>query len=148
MFNLDPIDEMLRKQLTLTEVSRLFSCNFLLTFKPVQVISGDDDIPKRDDIGERRRKHELRVLAGAGIKTEDDEGEDLGFAEADGSSDEEDDVEDDTNDMDASEDEFYKQVKEKRAERLATKKQMYSRFVDALFLPVYDVLDIFRVKMV
>ncbi|TXG73599.1 hypothetical protein EZV62_002178 [Acer yangbiense] len=87
-----------------------------------EVISGDDDLPKRDDIGERRRKHELRVLAGAGIKFEDDDaGEELGTP----NSDEDGDMEE--GDTGESEDEFYKQVKQQRAAKHAAKAEIYTR---------------------
>lgn len=88
-----------------------------------KVVSGDDDLPKRDDIGERRRKHELRVLAGAGIRTEDDDGDDqmtdLGPNEVT-------DEEEDGGSGD-SENEFYKQVEQLRAAKLAAKAETYSR---------------------
>lgn len=88
-----------------------------------KVVSGDDDLPKRDDIGERRRKHELRVLAGAGIKSQDEFGDEDGNVDVD--ADEDDDMEEsDTGD---SEDEYYKQVKQLRAAKLAAKAEMYSR---------------------
>ncbi|KAH7572892.1 hypothetical protein JRO89_XS03G0030100 [Xanthoceras sorbifolium] len=101
------------------------SCKYLLLlgfFFFLKVVSGDDDLPKRDDIGERRRKHELRVLAGAGINSEDDAGEELGTL----NSDKDDDMEDgDTGGE--SEDEFYKQVKQHRAAKLAAKAEIYTR---------------------
>jgi len=96
----------------------------------LKVVSGDDDLPKRDDIGERRRKHELRVLAGAGIKSEDGvEDDEVGNVEDEvGNVDA--DMEDD--DIGDSEVEYYKQVEKRRAAKLAAKAEIYSRYVSAL----------------
>ncbi|QCD83129.1 U3 small nucleolar RNA-associated protein 3 [Vigna unguiculata] len=104
------------------KVSQFLNANM----KKPKVVSGDDDLPKRDEIGERRRKHELRVLAGAGINTEDDDdndeddqmGGDLGPDEVE-------DADDDAGSGD-SENEFYKQVEQLRAAKLAAK-EAYSR---------------------
>ncbi|KAG2409111.1 uncharacterized protein HKW66_Vig0039330 [Vigna angularis] len=106
------------------KVSQFLNANM----KKPKVVSGDDDLPKRDEIGERRRKHELRVLAGAGIKTEDDDdsdrddqmGGDLGPDEVE-------DADDDDNGSGDSENEFYKQVEQLRAAKLAAKAEAYSR---------------------
>ncbi|KAJ6975760.1 hypothetical protein NC653_031554 [Populus alba x Populus x berolinensis] len=69
----------------------------------------------RDDIGERTRKHELRVLADAGVKTEDE----LAIE-----SDKNDDMDEDA---ESSEDDLYEQVKQKRAAKLAAKAEIYTR---------------------
>ncbi|WVZ26128.1 hypothetical protein V8G54_004672 [Vigna mungo] len=106
------------------KVSQFLNANM----KKPKVVSGDDDLPKRDEIGERRRKHELRVLAGAGIKTEDDDdsdrddqmGGDLGPDEVE-------DADDDDVGSGDSENEFYKQVEQLRAAKLAAKAEAYSR---------------------
>ncbi|KAJ9541389.1 hypothetical protein OSB04_027895 [Centaurea solstitialis] len=90
--------------------------------KKPRVISGDDDLPKRDDIGERRRKHEMRVLAGAGVQSDDDLHDDEpGALEGDGVNDTNEDSETD------SESDLYKETKMKRDAKLAAKAQKYSR---------------------
>uniref|UniRef100_A0A2N9GIL8 Sas10 C-terminal domain-containing protein n=1 Tax=Fagus sylvatica TaxID=28930 RepID=A0A2N9GIL8_FAGSY len=81
-----------------------------------------------DDIGERRRKHELRVLAGAGNKSEYDVGDEIDNFEADGDADMGDgDVDMGDGDTGDSEDEYHKQVEQRRAAKLAAKAEMYSR---------------------
>lgn len=67
-------------------------------------VSGDDDIPKRDEIGERRRKHELRVLARVGTNAR---GEDK----------------DDDDEASESEDEFYRDVKRQKIEKRLGREQ-------------------------
>ncbi|OMP06661.1 Sas10/Utp3/C1D [Corchorus capsularis] len=99
-----------------------------------KVVSGDDDLPKRDDIGERRRKHELRVLAGAAVNSEDDHGNDASEDDRGVSVEENGDTED-SEDLEDSEDEFYKQVKENRAAKLAAKAEKYTRTSEPSSLP-------------
>ncbi|KAI9072454.1 hypothetical protein K1719_045584 [Acacia pycnantha] len=102
-----------------------------LNRKKPRVISGDDDLPKRDDIGERRRKFELRAISSAGLKSEDVDEEigDPGF------SDQEDGASED------SENDLYEQIKQQRAERLAAKSKIYSRNSEVPNLPEPDTLD-------
>ncbi|RID70174.1 hypothetical protein BRARA_C02216 [Brassica rapa] len=100
------------------------------TKRKPKTVSGDDDLPQRDDIGERRRKFELKVLAGAGVKSEEDGKNE---SEVFGSDDDNDKDEDDDNDMVDSdsesegEDEFYKQVKQNKQAKRAAKAEIYSR---------------------
>ncbi|KAF5768794.1 putative sas10 domain-containing protein [Helianthus annuus] len=90
--------------------------------KKPRVVSGDDDLPTRDDIGERRRKHEMRVLTNAGIHSDDD---DLQENERETSEvDEDGETEDGDSD---SESDLYEQTKLKRDAKLAAKSQKYSR---------------------
>ncbi|KAI3459829.1 hypothetical protein Pfo_016492 [Paulownia fortunei] len=94
-----------------------------------KVISGDDDIPKRDDIGERRRKHELRVLAGAGIKSVDDVEDENANLSSDG-------VADVNGESDTDSDlEYYKQVERQHAAKLTAKSDKYSRTPEVSSLP-------------
>lgn len=88
-----------------------------------KTVSGDDDLPARDDIGERRRKFELRVLAGAGVKSEEDgKNESEAFASDDNNDDDNDMVDNDGE----SEDEFYKHVKQNQQSKRAAKAEIYS----------------------
>lgn len=93
-----------------------------------KTVSGDDDLPQRDDIGERRRKFELRVLAGAGVKSEEDgRNENGAFASDDDNDNDGDNMVDNDGEPEGSEDEFYKQVKLKQEAKRAAKAEIYTR---------------------
>ncbi|MCL7040942.1 hypothetical protein MKW94_006228 [Papaver nudicaule] len=100
--------------------------------KKPKVISGDDDLPKRDDIGERRRKNELRVLAKAGGGSMHDDND----LDEDGVANEGNpgarkrrraDTEEEDGEAGESENEYYELAKQQRAVKLSAKAQLYSR---------------------
>ncbi|KAJ4828099.1 hypothetical protein Tsubulata_034463 [Turnera subulata] len=100
------------------------------------VISGDDDLPKRDGIGERRMKFEMGALARTGVTFEDAAGNELDDEHVDEASDtdEDGDEEEDGNSGDSG-DEFYKQVEQQRAAKRAAKAQIYTRIQAVPSLP-------------
>lgn len=102
--------------------------------KKPKVISGDDDLPRRDDIGERRRKHELRVLRGAGIKSKDDQDDEPGTIDSDGV----DEMNGGDDEMD-SDLEFYKQAQRERAAKVAAKYEKHPRITAVSSLPETSV---------
>ncbi|KAL0674573.1 hypothetical protein Bca4012_002554 [Brassica carinata] len=100
------------------------------TKRKPKTVSGDDDLPQRDDIGERRRKFELKVLAGAGVKSEEDGKNESEVFGSDDDNDKDDDGDNDMVDSDGEsegEDEFYKQVKQNKQAKRAAKAEIYSR---------------------
>ncbi|KAK1273222.1 hypothetical protein QJS04_geneDACA020609 [Acorus gramineus] len=125
-------DEVVEKEIVnhgksngLPSSSQIYKLSQLVSTKvkkpKVMLASGDDDLPKRDDIGERRRKHELRVLARAGVEPVDEEGdEDEGIGGAETES-------DDGEGASESEDEFYRAVKKQRTAKMSAKADLYSR---------------------
>lgn len=116
-------------------------CWFWLTpFYHLKVISGDDDLPTRDDIGERRRKYELQMLARAGVQSKND----TSIHDSD-NSDGDVGVMKENAELD-SEDEFYKQVKQQRAAKLAAEAEIYSKYVLSP-LTVIHLLD-YVVKLI
>jgi hypothetical protein len=78
------------------------------------LISGDDNLPEREDLGERRKRHEM--LKSGMPPSPDDRSEE--------------EMEDNT---EGSEDEFYREVKQKRAANLAAKAEIYSRYAICYF---------------
>ncbi|KAJ1268224.1 hypothetical protein BS78_07G120100 [Paspalum vaginatum] len=83
-------------------------------------VSGDDDLPKRDNIGERRKKHELRVLSRVGGNSL----EDHELLEDSGDTEDDHEVPEGGED---SENEFYQDVKRQRFEKLSIKNEKYTR---------------------
>ncbi|KAL0392461.1 UNVERIFIED_CONTAM: Something about silencing protein 10 [Sesamum radiatum] len=123
--------EMLKVRASLEEKLRQKGVLSSIAPKSVGVISGDDDLPKRDDIGERRRKHELRVLAGAGITSVDDVEGETGNLSSDGVAD----VNGESDSDSDSDLEYYKQVERQHAAKLAAKSEKYSRKQEVPSLP-------------
>ncbi|KAM0898158.1 hypothetical protein ACQ4PT_022110 [Festuca glaucescens] len=117
---LDDFDDEVEKNNRVTRPRKLFVDG--AKSNKNKFVSGDDDVPKRDDIGERRRKHELRVLARVGVEDDDlpEDGDDA-EEKPDQSSDEDDN--DDDGGSAESEDEFYKDVKRQRTEKLLSKQR-------------------------
>lgn len=76
--------------------------------KKRKLISGDDDLPEKEDLGERRRRHE--TLSYGKSPSPDDVSNKTG-----------------NDDLEGSEDEFYREVKQQRAAKLAAKEETYSR---------------------
>ncbi|XP_012572597.1 protein THALLO isoform X2 [Cicer arietinum] len=102
-----------------SKISQFVNANYL---KKPKVVSGDEDLPKRDSIRAQRKKNEDRVLNGAGIKTEGDDNDDqmgdLGSHEVD--------EEEDIGSGEDSGNEFYEQAEKLRAAKLAAKAGTYS----------------------
>ncbi|KAG9147364.1 hypothetical protein Leryth_019514 [Lithospermum erythrorhizon] len=92
--------------------------------KKQKMASGDDDLPKRDDIGERRRKNEERVLARTAINSADDVQDEI------------DDASDHSLGGDSDSDlKVYKQVERERAAKIAAKSEIYARPSTNVSLP-------------
>ncbi|XP_042516136.1 something about silencing protein 10 [Macadamia integrifolia] len=108
--------------------------------KKSKVVSGDNDAPKRDDIGERRRKYERQVLSRVGVELMDDDlrNQEDDQAELDANFDDDD---GEGGQSEGSEDEFYKQVKEQRAAKLSAKAELYGRAPKVPSLPETEVAD-------
>ncbi|XXG54453.1 hypothetical protein AAC387_Pa03g2327 [Persea americana] len=104
--------------------------------KKAKLVSGDDDLPVRDDIGERRRKFELQVLGKAGAAAVDDSGDEMRDQENAGADSMD---EDEDGGPEESEDEFYKEVKQQRAAKISTKAVLYSRAPTVPSLPETEV---------
>lgn len=96
-------------------------------------VSGDDDLPERDDLGERRWKHELRVLARAGIKSKDYDDAELENGPESLGGDGADAVESEKDD--GSEDDFYNLIKQHGEAKLRMKAEKYSRNPQAQYEP-------------
>ncbi|CAN6203919.1 unnamed protein product [Urochloa humidicola] len=101
---LDDFDDEVQKNSQMTKPSKLVVA--AAKSNKSKFVSGDDDLPKRDNIGERRRKHELRVLSRVGSNSLEDDHE---LPEG----------------GDYSEDEFYQDVKRQRTEKLSIKNEKF-----------------------
>lgn len=76
--------------------------------KKPKLISGDDNLPEREDLGDRRKRHEM-LKSGMPPSPDDRSEEEM------------------EDNPEESEDEFYREVKQKRDANLAAKAEIYSR---------------------
>ncbi len=88
----------------------------------LQAVSGDADLPVREDLGERRRNYEIQQAAKASVTNDSDDSD--GKAEGNGQDE----------DKDPEEDDFYMQAKQLKEAKQAAKAAKYSRFTMAILL--------------
>jgi hypothetical protein len=88
----------------------------------LQAVSGDADLPVREDLGERRRNYEIQQAAKASVTNDTDDSD--GKAEGNGQDE----------DKDPEEDDFYMQAKQLKEAKQAAKAAKYSRFAMAILL--------------
>ncbi|WVZ60726.1 hypothetical protein U9M48_010710 [Paspalum notatum var. saurae] len=110
--SLDDFDDEVQKKNQMMKPSKLMAAAARSNKR--MFVSGDDDLPKRDNIGDRRKKHELRVLSRVGCNSLEDH-----------------ELLEDTDKFpeggDDSENEFYQDVKRQRIEKLSVKNEKYTR---------------------
>jgi U3 small nucleolar RNA-associated protein 3 len=90
----------------------------------LQAVSGDADLPVREDLGERRRNYEIQQAAKASVTNDTDDSD--GKAEGNGQDE----------DKDPEEDDFYMQAKQLKEAKQAAKAAKYSR---TLLSPVEEL---------
>jgi len=92
--------------------------------KKPKAVSGDADLPVREDLGERRRNYEIQQAAKASVTNDTDDSD--GKAEGNGQDE----------DKDPEEDDFYMQAKQLKEAKQAAKAAKYSR---TLISPVEEL---------
>ncbi|CAK9270798.1 unnamed protein product [Sphagnum jensenii] len=92
--------------------------------KKPKAVSGDADLPVREDLGERRRNYEIQQAAKASVTNDTDDSD--GKAEGNGQDE----------DKDPEEDDFYMQAKQLKEAKQAAKAAKYSR---TLLSPVEEL---------
>ncbi|CAM6027584.1 unnamed protein product [Sphagnum balticum] len=92
--------------------------------KKPKAVSGDADLPVREDLGERRRNYEIQQAAKASVTNDTDDSD--GKAEGNGQDE----------DNDPEEDDFYMQAKQLKEAKQAAKAAKYSR---TLLSPVEEI---------
>ncbi|XP_039806470.1 something about silencing protein 10-like isoform X4 [Panicum virgatum] len=114
---LDDFDDEVQKNNQMIKPSKLVAA--ASKSNKSKFVSGDDDLPKRDNIGERRRKHELQVLSRVGAHSHEDDHE---LPEDGGNTEDDHEL---PEDGDYSEEDFYQDVKRQRTEKLSIKNEKY-----------------------
>lgn len=100
--------------------------DYLVHCLDLQISTGDADLPFRDDLGDRRRKHEIQMSNKAVDMQEDDKEE-----------------EDDTK-PEPEEDEFYKQARLLKEAKKAAKLAKYSMWVLRNLITMFFLLTLPR----
>lgn len=104
--------------------------DYLVHCLGLQISTGDADLPFRDDLGDRRRKHEIQ-MSNKAVDMQQDDNE-----------------EDDNTKPEPEEDEFYKQARLLKEAKKAAKLAKYSMWVFKNLITMFLLLTLPREKAV